>query len=162
MPKNWHDGSEGGFPSSGSNFNEVDGMRSEQNLSRRERRLMDALFQTGEATAAEVRARMPDPPSYTAVRTMLGILEDKGLIEHRSEGRRYVYKPRLSSRLEGRSAFQGVLRVFFGGSLEQALAAHLSDPGTRLDEKELARMRALINELEGQEGSTRKSRKATK
>jgi BlaI family penicillinase repressor len=137
-------------------------MGSEQDLSRRERQLMDAIFQSGEATAAEVLERMPDPPSYTAVRTMLRILEDKGLIEHRSDGRRYVYKPRLSSRLEGRSAFQRVLRVFFGGSLEQALAAHLSDPGTRLDTQELERMRALIEELGGQPGSARKSRKDKK
>jgi BlaI family transcriptional regulator, penicillinase repressor len=137
-------------------------MGADQDLSRRERQLMDALFQTGEATAAEVLERMPDPPSYTAVRTMLRILEDKGLIEHRSDGRRYVYKPRLSSRVEGRSAFQRVLRVFFGGSLEQALAAHLSDPGTRLDTQELERMRALIEELGGHEDKAPKSRKNKK
>jgi BlaI family transcriptional regulator, penicillinase repressor len=138
-------------------------MASEQSLSRRERQLMDALFQMGEATAAQVLERMPDPPSYSAVRTMLSILEEKGLIDHRSEGRRYVYKPRLSSRLEGRSAFERVLRVFFGGSLEQALSAHLSDPRTRLDDAALQRMRALIDELSTkEEDSGRDTRKGKK
>jgi BlaI family transcriptional regulator, penicillinase repressor len=160
VPKNWH--IERLDSLSTPKVVEAHVVGSEQDLSRRERQLMDALFQTGEATAAEVLERMPDPPSYTAVRTMLRILEDKGLIEHRSEGRRYVYKPRLSSRLEGRSAFQRVLRVFFGGSLEQALAAHLSDPNTRLDEKELKRMQALIDELGASESSPRRSKKETK
>jgi BlaI family transcriptional regulator, penicillinase repressor len=123
-------------------------MSSQQNLSRRERQIMDAIFQTGEATAAEVRERMPDPPTYTAVRTLLRILEDKGLVVHRVDGKRYVYTPRGSSEVEGRSAFRRVLRVFFGGSLEQAVAAHLSDPRIRPDKDELQRMRALIEELD--------------
>ena len=123
-------------------------MASERGLSRRERQVMDALFQAGEATAAEVRARVPDPPSYTAVRTMLRILEGKGLVEHRADGRRYVYRPLRSPRLEGRSALRRVLRVFFGDSLEQALAAHFSDPRTRPDDAELERMRALIDEIQ--------------
>jgi BlaI family penicillinase repressor len=137
-------------------------MAREQTLSRRERQLMDALFQKGEATAAQVLEHMPDPPSYTAVRTMLRILEDKGLVEHRSEGKRYVYRAKLSPKLEGRSAFERVLRVFFGGSLEQALSAHLSDPRKRPDDAELQRMRSLIDELSTKDGSSRKSRKDTK
>jgi predicted transcriptional regulator len=138
-------------------------MASEQNLSRRERQMMDVLFQAGEATAAEVQQRLVDPPSNTAVRTMLRILEDKGLVEHRAEGKRFVYRPRRSSQVEGRSALQRVLRVFFGGSLEQALAAHFSDPKVQLDEAQWRRMRALIEELGGQgPAATRETRKGKK
>src|SRR5262249_38625526 len=90
--------------------------------------------------------RLPDPPSYTAVRTMLRILENKGLLQHRLDGRRYIYSPRRPPHVEGSSAFQRVLRVFFGGSLEQALAAHLSDPNISLDEVEALRLRALIEQ----------------
>src|SRR3954471_1588831 len=119
----------------------------EGKLSRREREVMDALFQAGEATAAEVQAAMPDPPGYTAVRTTLRILEEKGYVEHRAEGRRYVFRPKGSARKVGRSALGRVLRVFFGGSIEQALAAHFSGPKTRPDDAELVRLRALIDEL---------------
>jgi len=122
-------------------------MASEHSLSRRERQIMDCLFQAGDATAAQVLERMPDPPSYTAVRTMLRILEEKGFVEHRADGRRYVYRPRRSTDVEGRSALARVLRVFFGGSIDQALAAHFSDPGIRLDSAELKRLRALIEEV---------------
>lgn len=115
---------------------------------------MDALFQTGEATAAEVRARLADPPSDSAVRTLLRILEEKGLVEHRTDGRRYVYRPRRSPKVEGRSALRRVLRVFFGGSLEQALVAHFSDPEKRPDDDELRRLRALIES----QGATRKGK----
>jgi BlaI family penicillinase repressor len=121
----------------------------EQHLSRRERQLMDALFQAGEAAAADVRCRMPDAPSCTAVRTMLRILEDKGLVAHRLEGKKYIYRPLASPRREGRSALARVVRVFFGGSVTQALAAHFSDPATRLDDEELHRLSALIEEAHG-------------
>jgi predicted transcriptional regulator len=124
-------------------------MATEVELSKRERQIMDVLFQQGEATAADVRARMPEPPSYTAVRTMLRILEEKRFVNHRQEGRRYVYRPCRSTRSEGRSALQRVLRVFFGGSLEQALAAHLSDPNSQPDRDELERLRALLAEPGG-------------
>ena len=135
-------------------------MTLEMNVSRRERQIMDALFQSGQATAAEIRERMPDPPTYTAVRTLLRILEDKGLVTHRAEGRRYVYAPRTSTATEGRSALHRVLRVFFGGSLEQALAAHLSDPQIRPSKEELERLQALIAEIGDEPNSgSRRSRK---
>ncbi|MFO0808340.1 MAG: BlaI/MecI/CopY family transcriptional regulator [Gemmataceae bacterium] len=135
-------------------------MASEQSLSRRERQIMDALFQTGEATAAEVHERLPAAPSYSAVRTLLRILEEKGVVEHRTDGRRYVYRPLVSPRLEGQSALQRVLRVFFGGSLEQALAAHFSDPKVKPDDAELSRLRALIESQAVQD--TRETRKGKK
>lgn len=123
-------------------------MSSTPALSKRQRQIMDVLFQHGEATAAEVHESLPDPPSYTAVRTMLRTLEERGLIEHRQEGRRYIYWPCASTRSEGRSAIQRVLQVFFGGSLEEALAAHLSDPQVRPDAEELERLRSLVEQAE--------------
>jgi BlaI family penicillinase repressor len=135
------------------------GPASSQSLSRRERQLMDAVFQAGEASAAEVLGRLPDPPTYTAVRTMLRILENKGLLQHRVDGRRYIYSPRRPPHVEGSSAFQRVLRVFFGGSLEQALAAHLSDPSIRLDDAEAQRLRALIEQASQSARPNRKGKK---
>jgi predicted transcriptional regulator len=117
-------------------------------LSRRERQIMDILFEAQEASAADVHRLLPDPPSYTSVRTLLGILEEKGWVTHREEGRRYVYRPRRSPAKEGRSALSRVLKIFYGGSLEQALAAHLSDPGRGPSEEELQRLRELIDEAE--------------
>lgn len=123
-------------------------------LSRREQQIMDVLHELGEAGATEVQERLPEPPTRTAVRTLLTILESKGFVEHRADGRRYVYRPLVSQRAAGRSALQRVLRVFFGGSLEQALAAHLSDPRAKLDEQELERLRQLLDEAEGEAGET--------
>jgi len=118
----------------------------ESSLSKRERQMMDIIFQLGSASAADVHERLPDRPTYTAVRTILRILEDKGLVDHHQEGRRYIYTPCQSPRTEGRSAMTRVLDVFFGGSLEDALAAHLSDPSLQLETDELKRLRAIIDD----------------
>src|SRR5262245_36184808 len=88
-------------------------------LSRRERQIMDLLFQRGRATAAEVRAGLPDPPSYSAVRAMLRVLEEKGHVRHAQEGQRYVYLPRLARERAKRSALRHVVKTFFDGSAEQ-------------------------------------------
>lgn len=117
-------------------------------LSKRERQIMDIVFQAGEISAAEVHARLPDAPTYTAVRTMMRVLEEKSLLQHRIDGRKYIYSPRKSPAAAGRSAMKRVLDVFFGGSLEDAVAAHLNDPGMRLDAKDLARLRDVIDEAE--------------
>ncbi len=117
-------------------------------LSKRERQIMDIVFHAGEISAAEVHARLPDPPTYTAVRTMMRLLEEKGLLQHRSEGRKYIYSARKSAVAAGRSAMTRVLEVFFGGSLEDAIAAHLNDPAMRLDADDLARLREIIDEAE--------------
>jgi predicted transcriptional regulator len=123
-------------------------------LSRRERQIMDVLFEQREAAAAEVHQRMADPPSYTSVRTMLRILEEKGWVTHRQDGKRYIYRPVRSPQRIGRGALQRVLKVFFGGSLEQALAAHLSDPQTRPTDEELERLRKLIDQSTSAKRST--------
>jgi predicted transcriptional regulator len=119
-------------------------------LSRRERQIMDALFHLGEASVAEVREAMEEPPGYTAVRTMLTILEEKGFVAHREEGRRYVYRPKESARRVGKSALRRVVDVFFGGSLEEALA-HLADSRTKLTPEEVERLRQIIEQAQRKE-----------
>ena len=85
-------------------------------LSRRERQIMDALYQAGQATAAEIRAAIPEPPSYSAVRTMLRILEEKGHVRHSLDGTRYVYIPTVTRDKAKRSALRHVVNTFFDGS----------------------------------------------
>ena len=117
-------------------------------LSRRERQIMDVLFQLNEASAADVQKEMKDAPSYTTVRTLLRILEEKGQITHRKEGRRYIYRPKGSPKKAGRGALSRVLNVFFGGSLEDALAAHLGDAKNKLSKDEIDRLRKIIDDAE--------------
>jgi BlaI family transcriptional regulator, penicillinase repressor len=123
------------------------------------RQIMDVVFQLGHASAADVHERLPDAPTYTAVRTMLKLLEDKGLVRHHQEGRKYVYAPCHSQKTQGRSALSRVLQVFFGGSLENAIAAHLSDPKAKLDADELERLRALIDQANEKQTKTTRNRK---
>jgi BlaI family penicillinase repressor len=117
----------------------------EGELSRRERQIMDALFELGEASAEEVRQRLPEPPSYSAVRVMLTRLEKKGYIRHREEGLRYVYLPAVSKARERRSALSRLVQTFFGGSTAQAITA-LLDTAEDLSEEELDRLAATIEQ----------------
>src|SRR5688500_19751431 len=96
-------------------------------LSRRERQILDILYTQGRGTAAEVQAALPDPPSYSAVRAMLRILEEKGHVRHDQDGPRYVYLPTVARDNAKRSALRRVLRTFFDGSAEQAISAVLED-----------------------------------
>ena len=113
-------------------------------LSRRERQIMDVLFERGRATAAEVQAGIADPPSYSAVRALLRILEEKGHVRHEQDGPRYVYLPRLDREKARRSALRHVVQTFFEGSTEQAMAALIDENGRRLSDDELRRMGELI------------------
>jgi predicted transcriptional regulator len=115
-------------------------------LSRRERQLMDIIYQRGQATAAQVVAALPDPPSKTAVRTLLRILEEKGHLRHKQDGLAYVYLPTRPRTQAARSAFRRVLATFFEGSLEKAVAAHLGDSAAQLDPGELERLADLIRQ----------------
>src|SRR5688572_18713740 len=110
----------------------------EDRLSRRERQIMDIIYARGEAAALDVFQALPDPPSKTAVRTLLRILEEKGHLRHRQVGLKYLYRPSKARGQAGRSAFQRVLDIFFDGSLEKAVAAHLGDSATQLNAEELA------------------------
>jgi predicted transcriptional regulator len=118
--------------------------KSEPPLSRRERQIMDVIYTRGQATALEVVAALPDPPGKTAVRTLLSILEEKGHLTHTSDGQTYVYRPSRPRRHAAHSALRRVLDVFFGGSLEQAVAMHLGDPANDLSADDLKRLAGLI------------------
>ena len=113
-------------------------------LSRRERQIMDLLFQKGRASAAEVQRDLPDPPSYSAVRAMLRILEEKGHIRHEQDGQRYVYLARHDRDKASHSALRHVVHTFFAGSAEQAVAALLDGGATSISDEELARMARMI------------------
>jgi BlaI family transcriptional regulator, penicillinase repressor len=112
-------------------------------LSRRERQIMDIIYARGEATGAEVSAAMPDAPSYSALRTLLRILEQKGHLRHREDGPRYVYLPVESHEKAGRSALSGVVKTFFDGSLANAVAA-LVGCGRKPSAEELKRIEEII------------------
>ena len=116
-------------------------------LSRRERQIMDVVYARGEATVSQVIDGIPDPPMRGALRTLLRILEKKGHLTHRKQGREFIYRPTQNRGQAGRSALGRVLDVFFGGSLESAVAAHLSDPrrAARITPEELRRLSDLID-----------------
>jgi len=117
-----------------------------QDLSRRERQILDILYQRGQATAADVQNALPEPPSYSAVRALLRILEDKGHVRHQQDGPRYVYLPTVARENAKRSALHHVLRTFFDGSAEQAISALLDESSTKLSLAELERLARLIED----------------
>jgi len=113
-------------------------------LSRRERQIMDILYQRGKSSASEVKEAMPNAPSYSAVRAMLRVLEEKGHIGHQAVGLRYVYVPTVPREKAKRSAMKHLLNTFFNDSPEQIVAALLDVGSTRLTHEELDRMAAMI------------------
>ena len=114
-------------------------------LSRRERQIMEILYQRGKASASEVREAMESAPGYSAVRAMLRVLEEKGQVKHQAEGLKYVYVPTMGREKAKRSAVKHVLDTFFGGSPEQIVAALLDVSSTQLTREELDRMSELID-----------------
>ena len=121
-------------------------MSDEKALSRRERQIMDVVYAKGESTAAQVVAALPDPPSKTSIRTLMTILERKGHLKHRQQGNAYVYVPTNPRQQAAKSALRRVLQTFFAGSLEQAVATHLADDQSHIDEGELKRLAKLIQQ----------------
>jgi len=115
------------------------------NLGRRERQIMDVVYRLERATAAEVLAGLPDPPSYSAVRGMLRLLEEKGYLRHEQDGPRYVYLPTTERDEARRSALAHLLRTFFDGSRESAMAALLDLDDAPLDADEYARLTSLLD-----------------
>ena len=113
-------------------------------LSRRERQIMDFLFQRGKASVGEVLDGIPDPPGYSAVRATLRTLEQKGRVSHEEDGRAYIYRPTLRRDAARKSALTHVVKTFFDNSAEQALAALLELKGTRLSGAELERVSRLV------------------
>ena len=115
-------------------------------LSRRERQIMDVIYEVRQATVAEVRSRLPDPPSYSAVRALLGVLEQKGHLRHKHDGPRYVYLARVPREKASQSALRRVLHIFFDGSTEAAVAALLDLKSSNLSQDELDRLAEMIDE----------------
>jgi predicted transcriptional regulator len=114
-------------------------------LSRRERQIMDVIYRRGRATAAEVLEDIPEPPSYSAVRAMLRLLEEKGHVRHEQDGPRYVFLPIVNRDRARKSALTHVVRTFFDGSATEAVAALLNDGG-KLSDAELDRLSAMIEQ----------------
>lgn len=121
-----------------------------ERLPRRERQIMDALYQLGKATVSEVMERLPDPPSYSAVRATLRVLEEKGLVRHRQDGPRYVYLAAVPRDAARRAALQHLVNTFFEGSSERALLALLQMSDTRLPDTDLERLAELIQQAQAE------------
>ena len=115
-------------------------------LSRRERQIMDILYRLGSATAAEVQEHLPEAPSYSAVRALLRILEDKGHLKHEYDGPRYVYAPIVSRPVAQKSALKQIVRTFFDGSASQAVAALLDMSAKDLSDNELERLAKMVEQ----------------
>jgi len=122
--------------------------KDEPQLSRRERQIMEIVYRKGSATAAEVHAEMVDRPSYSAVRALLRVLEEKGHLRHRQDGPRYVFSPTVPRDRARRSALQRVVGTFFAGSVSDAVAALLDLESARLDDDELERLSTLVAEAQ--------------
>jgi len=114
-------------------------------LSRRERQILDILYRRSKATAAEILAALPDPPSYSATRALLRILEQKGHIRHESDGPRYVFLPRVSRQKARASALKHMLATFFDGSAAEAAAALVDGSAVKMSSEELDQLQALID-----------------
>ena len=115
-----------------------------KDLGRRERQIMELVYQLEEASVAQVRETMPDPPSYSSVRTMIRSLEGKGLLKHRREGMKYLYRPTQSKRKVSRSALRHLMTTFFEGSASEAVAAIFESE--KMDSDDLKRIESLIKQ----------------
>ena len=115
------------------------------NLSRRERQIMDIIYRRAQATAMEMMENLPDPPSYSAVRAMLRLLEEKGYLKHQQDGLRYVYLPTVSREKARQSALKQMLQTFFEDSTEDAVATLLDISKSKLSKADLDRLSKLID-----------------
>ncbi|MCC7145432.1 MAG: BlaI/MecI/CopY family transcriptional regulator [Phycisphaeraceae bacterium] len=115
-----------------------------EDLTRRERQIMDIVYKQGQVSVTEVLDGLPDPPSYSAVRAILRILEDKGHLKHRKVGMKYIYLPTRTPRQAARAALKRVMKTFFEGSLDETLNALLAVSDTRLSPQELHRLADLV------------------
>jgi predicted transcriptional regulator len=115
-----------------------------EELTRRERQIMDVIYTCGRATAAEVQQEMPEPPSYSAVRAMLRLLEEKGQLRHLQEGPRYVYLPTTPRSEAGQTALERLVSTFFAGSVERVVSTLLDSESLDLSEDELSRIAEMI------------------
>jgi predicted transcriptional regulator len=119
-------------------------MKNDKSLSRRERQIMDIVYEMKEVSALQVMERLPSPPSYSAVRALLKVLEQKGHLLHRQDGPRYVFTPRLPKDKARKSALSHLMRTFFDGSTESVVAALLDISEDNLSEEDYRRLTELI------------------
>jgi predicted transcriptional regulator len=119
-------------------------MKGQKNLSRRERQIMDIIYELKQATGAQVLERLQNPPSYSAVRALLRVLEEKGHLTHKQDGPRYVFLPTLPREEASRNALKHLLNIFFDGSTEKVVAALLNISEDDLSEKDYLQLRFLI------------------
>ncbi|MGA3189671.1 MAG: BlaI/MecI/CopY family transcriptional regulator [Bryobacteraceae bacterium] len=115
-----------------------------EKLSRRERQIMDVLYERGRATAAEILAALPDPPSYSSIRALIKVLEDKGHVKHQEDGPRYVFTPSIPRSKARRNAVKHLLQTFFDDSAAEAVASLLGASAAKLKPAELDRIEELI------------------
>ena len=120
--------------------------KSARDLGRRERQIMDVIHQLQEASVGQVRDRLPDPPSYSSVRTMIRYLESKGWLRHRSEGNKYVYRPTQKRESARRSALRHLMQTFFAGSAADTAASILGEHTEQLTDEDLDRLEAIIEQ----------------
>lgn len=120
--------------------------RTDRDLGRRERQIMDIIYQLGEASVGDVLENMDSPPSYSSVRTMIRILENKGFLKHRSEANKYIYSPRQKRETASRSALRHLMQTFFSGSATDTIAAILGDNSENLSEQDLDRLEEIIEQ----------------
>ena len=126
-------------------------------LSRRERQIMDIIYERGPSSAGEIRAQMADAPSYSTVRTLLRVLKDKGHVQQKSDGPRYVYSPTVSPQKAKRWALERLVATFFAGSAEAAMATLINMHSARLSRAELDRLQALIRTAKEKEGDKKQA-----
>ena len=119
-------------------------MKGQKNLSRRERQIMDIIYELNEATVAQVLDRIPNPPSYSAIRALLRVLEEKGHLLHKQEGPRYIYSPTLSREKARKNALKHVMKTFFDNSTEDIVAALLDISDDNLSKQDYQRIQELI------------------
>lgn len=123
-------------------------MKGHKNLSRRERQIMDIIYESGEASAAHVLEKLPNPPSYSAVRALLRILEEKGHLTHRQDGPRYMFSPTVPHKTARENALKHLLQTFFDNSTERAVAALLDISEDQLSEEDYQRLLEKIEEAQ--------------
>jgi predicted transcriptional regulator len=111
------------------------------------------IYRLGRASAADVLAKLPDPPSYSAVRAMLRVLEEKGHVRHEEQGARYVFLPVVPREKARRSALKQLVQTFFDGSTEQAVAALIDVSASKLSDQDLDRLAQLIEQARKEERS---------
>ena len=118
-------------------------------LSRRERQIMDVLYQKGQATAAEIQSTIADPPSYSAVRAKLSIMEDKGYVDHIYDGPRFIYRPIVQRKNAEKTALSHMMDTFYDNSVEKAVTALFEHNETAMSDEQLERLAAMIEKARG-------------